>query len=258
MIARFLALALCAAPFFAQALPAAVIEDLEQVNITTADIEIMLNKRAGDAACPDATGQTSKWANQGNDGNGHYAGSCGSTDHGKAHCWSDIYLTQAQTLWQPWRDCSEYVNCANSDSCQISHLKSIQACATWSTSVGFEAGITSEILNVGASYTSEHGGSSCATTTDTYQIGWKDDACHKLVASAQIVRLSGYIRRTCKKPLHNEPQRSDGDYTRGWTDWQADFPTGKWEYSGKYHCDVDASQKTNELPPAGKIYPVKA
>ena len=172
MIARFLALALCAAPFLAQALPAAVIEDLEQVNITTADIEIMLNKRAGDAACPDATGQTSKWANQGNDGNGHYAGSCGSTDHGKAHCWSDIYLTQAQTLWQPWRDCSEYVNCANSDSCQISHLKSIQACATWSTSVGFEAGITSEILNVGASYTSEHGGSSCATTTDTYQIGW--------------------------------------------------------------------------------------
>ncbi|KAJ5488844.1 hypothetical protein N7539_003734 [Penicillium diatomitis] len=254
MFARFLLLVSCAAPLFVQALPATVVEDPELANITNADIARTLVKR--DEACPDATGQGSQWVNHDNDGTGHYTGSCGDSGHNSHHCWSDVYVTQTQVQWQPWQDCSDYIDCAHATSCSIAHTNSIQACATWSTSVGFSAGITSEVLNIGASYTSEHGGSSCTTSSNTYSLGWSNNQCHKIVATYQYVRVWGYVRRTCKSPLNGEPQRGDGDYTRGWTDWQADFPTGKWDYSGKYHCSTDASQRIQDLPAASQIYRV--
>ncbi|KAJ6108792.1 hypothetical protein N7512_008629 [Penicillium capsulatum] len=103
-------------------------QKIERANLTTSDLANTPTKR--DDACPDATGQSFQWANADNDGNGHYSGSCGSSGHNYHHCWSDVYVTQTQVQRQPFQDVSAGLNCANSPSCSISHLDSIQGCAT--------------------------------------------------------------------------------------------------------------------------------
>lgn len=164
-------LAFGAIPAFSATIPPTVARDFEKGNITIAKISEELAKR--DDSCPDATGQYSQWAyDAGTDGNGHYSGSCGSTGHDSHHCWSDIYVTQTQVQWQPFQDASPHLDCASSPTCSITKLNQIQGCTSWENTVGFEAGITSEVINVGASYSHSWGGSECTTSGDSSTCSW--------------------------------------------------------------------------------------
>ncbi|KAJ5139205.1 uncharacterized protein N7515_004053 [Penicillium bovifimosum] len=247
-------LALCAMlPMFANAMPAAVRETLESHNVTltTRDIAEHLARRDGD--CPDASGKTSSQVNRDNDGWGSYVDSCGNNgSSGKGECWTDVYVTKAQTQWKPWQENSANLDCANSPTCSITHLESLQECRTWESTTGFSAGITDGVISLGVEATESEGGSECTTSGDNYLCQWEDKKCHKVVASYQVIQVVGYVRRTCKSPNRDDQtERPDGFYTRGWQGWHVDLPTGKWEYSCKYECDTDASQKTDELPEFG-------
>lgn len=167
-----LLLALCASPLLTHALPAAIVSELEKNNLNVTEFENTLMKRSDDS-CPDATGLTSVWANEDNDGHGHYAGSCDNNgSSGKGECWSDVYAVQAQVQWAPWKTVGADLDCKSSSECEISHLEQLEKCTSWSTSTGFSAGITSEVVSVGAEVTQENGGSKCSTSSDTYNCHW--------------------------------------------------------------------------------------
>ncbi|KAJ5171659.1 hypothetical protein N7492_004252 [Penicillium capsulatum] len=252
-------LAICASPLLTYALPTAIISELESANLNVTEFENTLARRSDDA-CPDATGKKSKWANGDNDGHGHYTGSCGNNGSGgKGECWSDVYAVRAQVQWAPWQTVGADLDCQSSSECEIEHLESVEKCTSWSTSTGFSAGITGEMVSIGAEVTHENGGSRCTSSADTYHCKWDDKKCHKVVATYQYVRVWGYVRRTCKKPIDNggsQKKRPDGFYTRGWTDWDAKFPVGGnvgWQYSCKYGCDQDAGKDNKGLPDFGLV-----
>ncbi|CAI7595486.1 unnamed protein product [Penicillium discolor] len=248
-------LALCASPVFVHAFPAAVQETLDRHNIALTTDDIARLARRDDGDCPDASGKTSAQVNRDSDGVGSYIESCGNNGYaGNGACWTDIYVTKAQTRWQPWQDNSANLNCADSPTCSITHLESVEGCATWESTTGFSAGITDGIISVGAEATESKGGSECTTSSDSYLCEWDDKGCHKVAATYQVVQVVGYVRRTCKQPNRDDQtQRPDGYYTRGWQGWHVDLPTGKWEYSCKYDCGTDVSLKTDELPDNGPV-----
>lgn len=165
-------LAFCASPLLTYALPASIVSELERANVNVTDFENALRKRSG-GSCTDATGLTSVWANEDNDGHGHYSGSCDNNgSSGKGECWTDVYAVEAQVQWAPWSTVGADLDCESSSECEITHLDQIERCRSWSTSTGFDAGITSEVISIGASVTQETGGSECTSSSDTYDCHW--------------------------------------------------------------------------------------
>jgi hypothetical protein len=151
------------------------------------------------------------------------------------NCWTDYMIVGSKFHYTPWMQAMGNINCPDNGTCAQAVGKWGQSCTSSQWSITGSAGVEFDLIaikgKVEVSGTYGQTKQTCSTDTTQSTCTWNNEGCHSIWKSDMVQTVYGYMRRSCTKPSHNKlanmmdsPQRPDGFYTRGMTDFQFDLP----------------------------------